>query len=223
MNKLLLSFLLIIAAKNFCYGDEPPSWEPYKKISKNKEFFCWVDFNDNDTLNDAWNRKWILKVYDKDSILIWQKEYRHFGYSNGYLSDNGKKFIFIEYWYYHNDIAVKITSQDKQDVCINTSDFNIPEKFLIETVSHKLWLNDCELDDNNLIILTVDGKTWIIDIETGIMDLSKRGFYELSKDANTFAISFLIFVAVIIVFIIIMFFWQVKRKFLKKRFPPSRE
>jgi hypothetical protein len=120
-----------------------------------------------------------LNVYSKDSILIWQKEYHPSGYLNGLLSNDGKKLVYIEEWYYHNDFAVKITSKDKQDIYIKTSDFNIPEKSLIETASHKIWLDDYELDSNKLKILTLDGKTWIIDIETGRMGLSKLGFYQL--------------------------------------------
>ena len=218
--KRFLLFLLIIITNNFCYGDSPPSWEPYKIASRNKDFFCWIDFNDNDTSNYRWNRKWLLKVYDKDSILIWQKEYQPSGYSNGILSNDGEKFVYIEYWYYHDEIAVEITSKNNPDIYIKTSDFHISENSLVETVSHKIWLKHCLLDDNKLIILTLEGKTWIIDIETGRMELSKRGFYQLSKEANSIAVSFLIFAAVIIVFIIIMFFWMVKLRdknvFLRK-------
>ena len=141
MKKHIL-LLSIIINYSFCYGDSSRAWEPYKKTSKNGEYFCWVDFNDNDTAKYRWDRKWILKVYDKDSILFWQKEYQPTGYSDGLLSDDGKKFVYVKFSYYPDGITVKITSKDNQDIIIKGSDFNIPEKTLIEAVSRKLWLYD---------------------------------------------------------------------------------
>ena len=194
MKKHLL-LLSIIINYSFCYGDSSLSWEPYKVISENGEYFCWVDFNDNDTSKYGWDRKWILKVYDKDSILFWQKEYQPSS-SWGLLSNDGKKLVYVESWYFPS-FAVKITSKDNQDIIIKGSDFNIPEKFLIETVSHKLWLYDyyCpQLEDDTLTIITIDEKVWIIDIETGIMVLSKKNYWEVS--GNEYEMNMLCLVAV---------------------------
>ena len=178
MKKYVL-LLSIIINYFFCYGDESPSWEPYKKISENGKYFCWIDFNDNDTAKYEWKRKWILKVYNKDSVLFWQKKYNSFGYSDGMLSNDGRKFIYVEYWYYSDYAVVQITSKENPDIYIKGSEFNIPEKYLIETVSHKLWLNDYFLSDNELIILTLNRKVWVIDIETGVTKLSENGFWDL--------------------------------------------
>jgi hypothetical protein len=175
MKKYLL-FLSIIINYSFCYGDSPPSWEP-KIISENEEYFCWIDFNDNDTFNCEWNRKWILKIYNKDSILFWQKEYQPSICSNGLLSNDGKKMVYVEEWYYPDDIAVEIISKDKRDIYIKTSDFNISEKSLIETVSHQIWLDWYSLENDKLLIFTLDKKTWIIDIETGVMEMSEKDFW----------------------------------------------
>ena len=183
-----LLLLSIIISYSFCYGDSPPSWEAYKTISENGEYFCWVDFNDNDTSKYGWERKWILKVYNKDSVLFWQKEYQPLGYSEGLLSNDGKKFVYVEYWYFPS-FAVKITSKDNKDIVIKGSDFNIPEKFLIETASHRLWLSDYDyysthLEDDTLTIITIDKKVWIIDTKTGVMELSEKDFWGFLRDDN---------------------------------------
>ena len=213
MKKHILLFSIIINYI-FCYGDLPPSWEPFKRVSKNGEYFCWIDFNDNDTSKYNWKRKWILKVYDKDSNLFWQKEYPPLIYA-GSLSNDGKKFVCIASWYHPDYPVVKITNRDKPDICIKGSEFNIPEESLIKTVSHKLWRNNyvsdsccefshknrlisCFLRDNELVILTVNRKVWIIDIETGAMKLSENGFWDL-WEADYWVLYFILFSLSIII------------------------
>ena len=191
---------LIVLFHNFCYADEPPSWEPYKVVSENREYFCWVDFNDNDTSKYEWERKWILKVYNKDSTLFWERDYQPSGYSGGILSNDGRKFIYIEYWYSPN-YAIEITKQDGNDIRIAGKDFNIKEHYLQETESHRLWLDYdlYYLKNNKLVVSTIDGNVWEIDTETGIMKMSVQNHFGLALTASFLLLVFVAFVAVVII------------------------
>ena len=193
MKKHILLFSIIINYL-FCYGDEPPSWYPYAIVSENGEYFCLFDFNDNDTSKYAWERKWILKVYNKDSVLFWQKEYHPSGYPDGMLSNDGRKLVYVEYWYYSDYAVVQITSKDNPDIYIKGSEFNIPEKSLLETVAHKIWCYDLLLEDNTLLILTSNGKTWFIDIETGVMELPIKGSWYFWHSWGLYLIFYLPFI-----------------------------
>jgi len=179
LNRLL--FLLVIILKfNLSFCDEAPSWSPYKVFSENKKYFCWVDFNDTDTSKYFWDKKWVLKVYKNDSTYIWQKDFQFTGYPDGFLSDDGEKFVYVEYWYPDNTSAVTIINGHKQNTYFKGRDFHIPELFLKPTVSHKLWLEGYSIENDYLIIYTQDGRKWLIDINDGKMQLA--GFYLNTKN-----------------------------------------
>ena len=171
-QSLLLIFLVITTS--FCYADEPPSWSPYKIISENKEFFCWIDYADKETLKDPWERKWNLKIYGDDSTLIWKRVFNPSGYHDGTLSNDGSNFIIIEFWYYENENVVEVYNRNSNDYFIKGKEFKIFPIFLETTVSHELWRKSYEYKDDKILIETNDSNIWEIDLTNRELNLQKN-------------------------------------------------
>lgn len=147
-----------------CVADEPPSWSPYKKISKSNNFFCWIDYADRDTQKFPWERKWKLKIFKKDSTLIWQRDFQPSGYTNGILSNDGNSFIIIEYWYSEKGSVVEVFNRNLKDYFIKGEEFKISTIFLNTTVSHQLWLENYKYEGDKILIKTNDKNIWEIDL-----------------------------------------------------------
>ena len=163
--KRILFLAILFFNFTLVFADEPPSWQPYKKVSDNSEFFAWINYADNDTIKDPWERKWQLSVFNKDSTLLSKREYKPTGYNDGYLTDNGKNIVIIEFWYYPKGNAVSIFNENSNDFFIKGEEFKIPDMFLKETVSHKLWTENYEVKNNQIFIETLDKTKWKIDID----------------------------------------------------------
>lgn len=121
---------------------------------------------------------WTLTVYDQISDKpVWTIDYDYSGYMDGYVTDNGKSFVYVEYWYYEQSPLIKIYTKGKK---LNTdkftgSFFKIDNAKLKETVSHWLWLyEDGEFailknDKRDYIeIKTIDNKKHKFDLSTGM-------------------------------------------------------
>ena len=191
MKKCLLLIVSIIVHYNFCYGlSTAPKSEPYKIVSKNKKYFCWVDFNDNDTSKWEWQRKWILNVYNKDSVLLWERDYYYSTYAPyGMLANDGKKFIYVDDFEFAppDYQVIKIIKQDSNDICFTVLDFNFD------------LLNYHYLKGNKLVLLLKSGKIWEIDIETGIMKMSVQNYFGLVLTASFLLLVFVAFVVVVVI------------------------
>ncbi|PVY40271.1 hypothetical protein [Pontibacter virosus] len=164
-------FLLLFSIING-NADSPPSWTPYKVESENGEFFTWLRFVDSDATKSPWERKWTLIVYTKDSTELWQQQIRPMGYPEGKLSNDGKYFSYVNYWYYSDSPVVEVYRREKKPFAITGDKFDIPTQYLQQTSSHRLWLADKGYHYANgakqqLIINTRDSNTWVVDLETG--------------------------------------------------------
>jgi hypothetical protein len=175
MKEAILIIILLLFFEVKSKADEPPSWEPYRVVSENGEFFAWVTFNDSDTIRSPWERKWALSIFTKDSVELWKQTVKATGYPEGILSDNGNYFSYIDYWYYSDLPVVEIYRKDKKPIRIKGESFDIPALFLQSTASHKLWLGEEKYKYSNsaekkLIINTRDSKVWAIDLEGGELE-----------------------------------------------------
>lgn len=198
MTKNLLFLILLLTNFLFCWADEPPSWEPYTKVSENKEFFCFVYYADNDSLKQPWERKWNLNVFKKDSTLFWKRPFQPSGYDDGILTNDGNNFVIIEFWYYENADVVKILNKDFNDYEIKGKEFNISADYLTETTSHRLWRKDYVIKNDTIIIETNDNNKWEIDITNKKLSLIKN---HNSISASVIIISTLI----LIVFLLMIY------------------
>lgn len=184
----------------FVFADEPPSWQPYKKVSGNSEFFAWVNYADSDTTKYPSERKWQLSVFKRDSTLLWKRDFKPTGYEDGYLTDDGKNFVVIEFWYHPEGNAVSIFNENSNDFFIKGEEFNIPEIFLEKTVSHKLWTENYEVKDHHIFIETLDKTKWKIDIDTKTIEKERPiSFY-------------LLIISALIVILILIYFLNKKKK-----------
>lgn len=197
---------LFLALKGM--ADSPPSWTPYKVISENGEFFSWVLFGDNDTTKSSWERRWKLEVFTRDSVKLWQQQIRPIGYPEGKLSNDGKYFSYVNYWYYADSPVVEVYRRGENPITITGDKFSIPTQFLQKTSSHQLWLNDqgyhyADGTEHQLVINTRDSNTWLVALESGELRVAGINliyyyaflaltllialFYILFKRRNTFS------------------------------------
>lgn len=198
--KKIVTLILVLFNLAIGFADEPPSWLPYKKISENLGYFAWVNYADKDSLKNPWERKWSLSVYDKDSILLWEKDLKPSGYEHGTLTDDGENFVIVEFWYHDQEDVVSIFHKNSKDFFIKGSEFKIPALFLSETISHKRWVENYEIIGNELFITTLDQSSWKIDI-------TKK---ELSKEVHS---KYQLIILMIIALILILFvFLIIKRR-----------
>ncbi len=138
-----------------------------------------------DSLKEPWEARWTLTVYDNSNTEkpIWTTFYEYSGYEGGDLSDDGKYFVYLEFWYYKDYPLLKIYNNG---TAINTnslkgSNFKISPKKLVNTVSHTLWLSDT--NENGFIITsdkqisymvtTIDKKKHFINLDKGTYFKSK--------------------------------------------------
>lgn|SRR5690606_2803347 len=196
--KNFLLLVLFVVKVGCCYADEPPSWTPYKSISENGAYFAWVDFADTDTLIDSSDRTWNLTVYDKDSTMIWKKNIIFS--DSGNITNNGNYFVVVEDWYYENSRVVDIYCRDSDDYHFKGKDFAVSSFFLKETESHQLWVKDYQLENNRIMIETVDDKIWEINFETQKLILKKQ------NNSVTFGI-----IGMIVLLAIIMYSYVMKK------------
>jgi len=163
MKFTTLIFLLIVSLP--AYSDQPPDWQPYTIYSKNREWTAHISREYE--AENPWDDKWSIAVYRgihypfprPDKKPVWSKEYENNGYSEGLLSDDGKAFVYVEYWYRANYPAVKVYTADCA-IMKNGSFFNVGRN-MKKTVSHELWLKD----GSETKFVTIDGRQYV-EIET---------------------------------------------------------
>jgi hypothetical protein len=175
-----LFIFLLSAIYSSSYADSPPCWCPFEDQSANKKYVAIVTRPKEDSLVDPWTSIWTLSVYEragKHKRLLWKMTYDYTGYPHGILSNDGKTFTYIHFWYRSHTPLVHIYRQGQK---INTlgligRNFRIPIHKLQPTSSHHLWLAlekapyHYYTDNNHLFVKinTIDGKSHYIDTLTG--------------------------------------------------------
>lgn len=103
-------------------------------------------------------------MYKQDSTLYWERSVKSSGYEIGIITDDGENFVIIEFWYYEDGNVVTVYNKDSNDFFIKGSEFKIQKKYLEHTISHKLWIENYEIDKNEIIIETLDKYKWSINL-----------------------------------------------------------
>ena len=97
--RLFLILLFLAATKYVSFADEPPSFSDFKVESGNGEYFAVVQCA-VEKCSPYGLGNYSLSVYRKPdpSAAIWSVPYHYDGYEGGYLSDDGKTFLYVSFW-----------------------------------------------------------------------------------------------------------------------------
>ena len=176
--KFIAVFFTLFSFGFNCFADSPPCWCDFEKTSSNNRYTAKV-FRDSSIIEKSSPIfvGWKLTVYDtKTKKYVWTIDYDYSGYPDGYVTDNGKSFVYVEYWYYDQSSLISIYTNGKK---LNTEkitghSFNINREKLRETVSHRLWLKEdgkfVKFISNKrdyIEISTIDNKVHKIDLSDG--------------------------------------------------------
>ena len=176
---ILFSIIIFLFIVKPVLGDSPPSFREFERYSENKQFVAVVEQLEEDSLKKPAFSRWTMTVYKINSdsrTLRWKSDYKHPGYSGGYLSNDGMYLVYLEYWFYEKEPLVTIYKEGKviNSASITGASFNIPENLLVQTVSHQIWQAEnkehgFESRNNKLIfrIETIDKKKHYLDLDLG--------------------------------------------------------
>lgn len=143
--RLLLLFILLPLR---AYSDLPPDWSNYKVTSHNGKWSVFLSRDYNEGAEHPWQDTWTLSVYKAfqyptpgpNQVPVWSRAYNPSGYPEGYLSDDGEIFVYVDFWYHENFPVVKIF-REECTIFKNGSFFKLGNN-LKKTASHELWLRD---------------------------------------------------------------------------------
>lgn len=170
---IFISVLLINCL--YLKADEPPSYCEASIFSKDSTFRADIRHENADTNEKPWKWDWILYVYQTkpETTYLWSSKLYYDGYSQGLLSDDGRLFAYVNYWYYpENSYQAIVYTQDS--IYNYSSEYlQIEDSLCVETVSHLIWLEEYYfspnyLTDSTLLILrTIYDKLIQVEIKTG--------------------------------------------------------
>ena len=168
---LFLAILGLILSVERVFADEPASWSDFKVQSKNGEYTADIRLNSEVEMRSQGG--YSLSVYPtaNPSKILWSSPYRYDGYSWGNLSDDGKAFVYVNFWY--DDNSVVFIYREGQSVKeITGREFAVDPTKMQATVSNRLWLADEESNvrfegSDVLVIKTRDDKIHTIDLLIG--------------------------------------------------------
>lgn len=175
MRSIFFVIFLILSSAYYCLADSAPCWCNFEIKSRNGAFVAHVykDSTKTEAATPIFN-DWVLSVYDtKSNTLLWRTDYEYSGYPDGFLSDNGKHFVYVEYWYYEDVPLLKIYSKGKRIATdkLTGASFNIDREKITETVSHSLWLSHngafATFKQDDLELTTIDERKHRINLSSG--------------------------------------------------------
>ncbi len=158
--------------------DQPPCWCPFRVPSANKQFVAHVKKADADSARQRWEATWELSVFRKksvgDSTLLWKSRYAYDGYPEGILSDDGRTFAYVNYWYRENAEVVAIYQEGRRTGSLPGKAFGLAPQKLAQTASHRRWLSQAgrayeftPATPYLLKVVTIDERPHLIDCTTG--------------------------------------------------------
>ena len=183
--------LIIIFLPLITYGDSPPDWPEYRVCGDGKWFCADIGVASGNFGVADHDSIFVLKMLDMRGTLprvIWQREYDHPGYGGGFVTTDGKYFVYVDQWYYA-DKPVVLVHHEAGVTAVNGDRFLIRHSALQRTASHYLWLEFtgsqpfATLRGHELILRLIDGRTRKVDIETGAItpvlpDPEKQGIWQ---------------------------------------------
>jgi len=201
LNIFLIWFLAISsnAAPPLKYSEQ----ENITGKSSNKKFIFSIK---KESIN--YKSGWVLQVFNNDSVLIWEKEYRCDMLPSGELQDDGKYFIDFNSWNSEESTVITIYRKDTANIEITGKFFNIPKDALIEHTDYVIeWFKNYKIQNDSIIIHTNDDIIWSINYKNGITN--KKQYNHIVKTKSLFE-KYLI---IIIVFGIFFLIFLIRKKY----------
>lgn len=134
---------LLIPVSLTAFADSPPSYSPFEVKSENSKFVAKVDVANRMGKLSPWDWKYNIKVFDvaRMSKPLWESGYKFDGYGGGTLSNDGRFFAYVSFWFFEDRPIVYLYKKGSTKT-YSAHDLRISSNGLRETVSHKLWLKD---------------------------------------------------------------------------------
>ncbi len=177
MRTQALILLCILAFAVKAVADEPPSWRDFEVKSGNGKFLAEVKAKADQKNLPYFQWKYELTVYqvdDQSKVRMWSANYKYDGYAEGMLSDDGSKFVYVNFWYYRDAPVVSIYGSDLSVKVLYGGEFHINMKKFRKHTRSWLSIEPSQVEFSNmharpllLKILTIDKKPHIVDLETG--------------------------------------------------------
>ncbi len=170
MRCLKIFLLVVFIAGPTAHADEPPSWQPFSICSENQCFRA--EIMPVITSDDPWAVEWIISVSELDSgEMLWSSSYLHDGYADGILSEDGRTFVYVNFWYYADSSVVTIYCAEERHT-LEGKAFGIAHWQLEKTVSHHLWLTHDQqpyefVGSDQLRVITIDNRSHLVNLRTG--------------------------------------------------------
>lgn len=174
----LISMLLVTTvamAKNDAVSPD------FRIVSNNKQFAAEVKAISQAPGKGKKSPEYVLTILESipgQTKVVWSGPFKHGGYADGILSDDGTVFVYVNPWYKASQTVVTIYYKGKKTAEIRGKDFKIPGSKLRKGVSPKFWLSQKGeyfhfISVNNvslaLELITVDGKAHVIQTQNGKM------------------------------------------------------
>lgn len=121
-------------------ANAPPSWLPFEASSPNGLYVAEVFTLDASPNLNPWAKQYRIRMKEKAAErLLWESQYEFDGYQGGRPSNDGRYFVYINFWYYEDHPIVTVY-QRGSTVRFSGGDLHISSAGLQTTASHKLWL-----------------------------------------------------------------------------------
>ncbi|HEX3149590.1 MAG TPA: hypothetical protein VHR66_16060 [Gemmataceae bacterium] len=170
-TRLVLAIVFLWSA-GWAAADTPPTWDEFNVTSANKKFVAKVTVKDKMGKTERYNWSFALSVYKTgdEATPIWTCPFGHSGEPGGFLSDDGKHFAIVGFWYYDEPATTHIYREGKLIKSFAGKEFSLDKTKLRKTASHQLWWSDSEQPkfdgDKALVIPTIDGQVFRIDLQS---------------------------------------------------------
>ena len=171
MKKLVFAILILCPAV-CALADTPPTWDEFDVASPNKAFIAKVTVKDKNGKKERYEWSFSLAVYKADAPAtpLWSLIYPYLGDPGGFLSDDGKFFADIEFWYHDEPDIIRIYREGKRVAEFTGKELALDKTKLKKTASHLLWWNEQARPKfeggKELVIPTIDDQVFRIDLTT---------------------------------------------------------
>lgn len=179
--------LLVVSICTICaLGDKTPSWEEYSVKSTNGVYIADIRAEDKRKSDKPWEWEYsvtIRSLTNRTGSVLWKSPYRHRGYSEGELTDDGEVFVYVEQWYLADYPVIQIYKRGTSlPMEFRGKDLPVEREKVRRPGTHYLWLDDegpsvCfEKKDGiwYVIVQVVGEKTVRINTGNGMVQTERR-------------------------------------------------
>lgn len=174
-----LGVLMAAALINTAFAGEPPSWSEFEIKSGNGSHVAEIRAKEKPEGVEP--SMWaytitVSRLEGEEKTTLWSCDYDYNGKPGGLLSNDGKTFVYVEFFYKPETPAVTIYHDGLKTGALCGKDFEIDETLLKGSEPNRLWLFEespryrfvrSGVLPIALEIKTIDGMAHLIDVTTG--------------------------------------------------------